>query len=450
MKLRLALVPATLVAAQAAGAQQGPAPRPLGATVAAASESLAVVAAVRALSDGRVLVNDPARRRLLLLDGNLKLVSVVADSLNTEATYGPRSAGMIPFRGDSTLFVDAQSMSMLVLDPQGKVARVMAVPRSQDAGALSSSAFGGVAFDPAGRLVYRAFPSFEMRRPGGAPGAGGPAAFSFPSPPDTAAIVRVDLATRKLDTLAWIKVPAPKIDIQRDADGRVTGINSILNPLPQVDDWTLLPDGTVAVVRGRDYHVDWIGADGAKSSSAKIPFAWERMSDEQKVAFLDSVKTAREKLGAAQTAAGAQAVDGMRVAMRGGAGGPPPGMEGGMRISIAMAGPGGEGGPPRREGPGGPGAVQTITSSQTQFVAPAELPDYKPPFLANATRADMDGNLWVRIQAGYVYDVINKKGELVERVRIPAGRQIVGFGPGTVYLTSREGAATKLEVAKIR
>ena len=452
MKLRIA-APAALLAASAAGAQQGPAVRALGPVVATAGDTINTVAAVRALSDGRVIVNDPFGRRLLLLDQNLKLQSVIADSLNPAATYGPRPSGMIPFRGDSTLFVDAQSMSMLVIDPQGKVARVMAIPRSQDAGALTSSAFGSVGFDPTGggRFVYRAFPEMRIQRGPGGPGGGGggPMAFNFPTPPDTAAIVRVDLATRKVDTLTWIKVPQPKIDMQRDAEGRITGINVVNNPLPQVDDWALLPDGTVAAVRGRDYHVDFIAPDGAASSAPKVPFAWERLTDEQKVAFIDSVKAARARMAnAPQTAAGAQAVDGMRMAVREGAA--RGAVEGGVRMSIVMAGPGGEGGPPRREGPGGPTAVQSITSSQTVFVQPSELPDYKPPFLANSTRADLDGNLWVRIQGGYVYDVINKKGELVDRVRVPANRQIVGFGPGTVYLTSREGTTTKLEVAKIR
>ena len=135
--------------------------------------------------------------------------------------------------------------------------------------------------------------------------------------------------------------------------------------------------------------------------------------------------------------------------VRGGAGGPPGGGEGPTRISIMMVGPGGEGGPPRREGPGGPAAVQNFSPAMN-LVSPADLPDYKPPFLANSTRADRDGNLWVRIQGGYVYDVIDRKGELVDRVRIPANRQIVGFGPGTVFLSSRENGVTKLEVAKIR
>lgn len=36
-----------------------------------------------------------------------------------------------------------------------------------------------------------------------------------------------------------------------------------------------------------------------------------------------------------------------------------------------------------------------------------------------------------------MYDVVNRKGVLVERVRLPAGRLIAGFGRGgVVYLVS--------------
>jgi hypothetical protein len=52
---------------------------------------------------------------------------------------------------------------------------------------------------------------------------------------------------------------------------------------------------------------------------------------------------------------------------------------------------------------------------------------------------------------GPVYDVINRKGELVQRVQIPVNRTIIGFGPGsTVYLTSRDGAVTKIEKAVLQ
>ena len=50
----------------------------------------------------------------------------------------------------------------------------------------------------------------------------------------------------------------------------------------------MTPDGTLAVVRGRDYHVDWLGADGRWTSSPKMPFDWQRVSDARKEALIDS------------------------------------------------------------------------------------------------------------------------------------------------------------------
>jgi hypothetical protein len=42
--------------------------------------------------------------------------------------------------------------------------------------------------------------------------------------------------------------------------------------------------------------------------------------------------------------------------------------------------------------------------------------------------------------------VVNRQGQLVERVQLPAGRSIAGFGPdGIVYLTAREGREVFLE-----
>jgi hypothetical protein len=47
--------------------------------------------------------------------------------------------------------------------------------------------------------------------------------------------------------------------------------------------------------------------------------------------------------------------------------------------------------------------------------------------------------------------VINRKGELVDRVQIPSGRQIVGFGPkGAVYLANRDGTSLTIERASVK
>lgn len=439
MTMRSHLVSIALLAASAmvAGAQQRPAIRPLGATVSKASETFTNVSAVRPLSNGGVLVNDVGGRRVLLFNPQLSAFTIVADSTSATANaYGGRVGGLIAYKGDSSLFVDPQSISMLVIDPGGKVARVMSLPRAQDA-AMLSGILGTPALDPLGRLVYRTSPGFQTRSAGPGPGSGsGPGAFPVPDIPDSAAIVRIDLATRKLDTLGFIKTPKIKMDVSRDDNGNVR-MSSQINPLPVVDDWAMTPDGAVAFVRGRDYHVDWVQPDGSKVTATKVPFEWQRMTDEDKVAFIDSVKAARARQGASAPTA----------AVPGGSPSPAPASGDGAQIMI-FGGPGGPGGGPPARG---------SMSMQQSFIAPSELPDYKPPFFAGSTRADREGNLWIRtiptsaVAGGPVYDVINRKGELVDRVQVPAGRTIIGFGPaGSVYLINREGATVSLERATVK
>jgi len=113
------------------------------------------------------------------------------------------------------------------------------------------------------------------------------------------------------------------------------------------------------------------------------------------------------------------------------------------------AGGGGGGAAPR------PGAA--MGGANMTFVPPSDLPDYKPAFFTGSVRADADGNFWSRtiptkaITGGPVYDVVNNRGELVDRVQVPAERSIVGFGSGgLVYLTVRENNTTFLERARVR
>ena len=50
-----------------------------------------------------------------------------------------------------------------------------------------------------------------------------------------------------------------------------------------------------------------------------------------------------------------------------------------------------------------------------------------------------------------MYDVVNRKGELVDRVQVPEKTSILGFGAGgAVYLLRQDGDATTLERASIR
>jgi hypothetical protein len=78
----------------------------------------------------------------------------------------------------------------------------------------------------------------------------------------------------------------------------------------------------------------------------------------------------------------------------------------------------------------------------------ADVLDYYPPIRAGAVQADFAGNVWIlpsttahRVPGGVVYDVVNRRGELFERVQLPVSRSIAGFGRnGAIYMVWRDNA----------
>lgn len=430
---------AALVAtATLAAAQPGPAVRQLGPVVATATETFGPNVTLRHTPHG-VLVNDVASRRLVLLDGMLATSAVVADSTPATANaYSSRVGALIAFKGDSSLFIDPQSQSMLVIDGGGKVAKVMALPRGRDGGMLGN-ALGAASYDGHGRLVFRGMPQMQFRQMAGG-GGGMPAP---PEVPDTMPIIRVNLETRASDTVGYLKMPRPRMEVNRDeATGNVS-MTMTMNPLPTVDEFSVLSDGSIAMVRGRDYHVDFVRPDGKVESAGKMPFDWQRLTDEDKVAFIDSLKAARERF----LAANPQAAPSGPVVNSSTTTGP-----GGAPQRTVMIGGGG-----MAPAGGGNPMAGMMNNRNVNFVQANELPDYKPPFFNGAARADMDGNLWIQTiptkatPGGPIYDVINGKGALIDRVQVPKDRTIAGFGTGgVVYLTSRDGLKTKLERANLK
>ncbi len=406
-------------------AQQAPPIRLISAPTASSRQTLGTVTAVRELPGGNVLVNDVSKRQLHMYDPTLGTSTIVADSTpGTASSYGPSAGALVAYHADSTLFIDPRDLTMFVINPAGAIARVAAVPRSQDATALGSNTLGAPALDGKGRLVYRVTAALKM------PTMGPKGPLAAPEIPDSATIVRVNLATRKLDTAGFLKTTKTKMLMTQTERGMT--ISTEINPMQTIDDWALLADGSIAVVRGKDYHIDLLSPDGVWSSSPKMPFDWQRLSDDDKAAVIDSAKTAIEQLRASAGTPGAP-------------GASPDGGPQRMTMSISS-------------GDGGGGPTRSITTSAgglppVNMVSPSELPDYRPAFTQGAVKADLDGNLWIRTTsvrvgaiAGPIYDVVNDKGQLVDRVQVPSGRTIVGFGKGgVVYMMARDDKGAWLE-----
>jgi hypothetical protein len=465
----------------------GPPVRRIESAVAVSTEAIGAITGIRALADGRVILNDGSRRRLLMLDSSLKVRAVLLDSLTeVRNAYGAGAGALLPYRGDSSMFIDPQTLAMLVLDGSGKVVRVRSVPRAENANRMSQGGGGGggnaglPAFDAKGRLVYRI--NAQANFPNPRPPRGVP---YFRVPSDSAFIVGIDLDSRKIDTLGTVRVQPQFVAVRRNSNGTFNTTN-ISNPLPLVDDWAVLSDGTLAFVRGRDYRVEWLQPDGSLRSSEKLPFPWVQITLENKERMVDSMRTLQAR--------NAQLVYTMELVfwtyMTGRpypegftppagvalpAGLPrdlvlPKGLEFPKNYifgcSIALTG---RAVPPRAI-PADSSCVQNPFESQMikgyqpppptyrvpNVIPPSELPDYKPPFNASSTRADADGNLWVRTNpmqpkfgGGTVFDVISRAGVLVDRIELPPGYSIAGFGLGkVVYLSMRD--AKGLHLAKVR
>lgn len=387
------------------------------------SDVFGSIASLRATSYGQVFINDIVRRQVVLLDSSLHLLRVVTDGDVSRAHYGTGATGLFAFSGDSTLFLSGSSLSIVVMDANGNVGRIMAPPRPSDFGQLIGGAAGNPAFDVRQRLIYRG------------PGPGMPERIRLGTlgaapPPDSAVLVRFDFRTRVLDTLTWVRTYTPRIVPHSVKNGKqtMTWLSPVLNPMPIVDDWAVLSNGNVAVVRGLDYHVDVFDAEKVSAPGPKTPFPWRHLAAEDKEALLDSSRALRGRLAA----------EGIGLS-RGAA--PTPGLEPVGTTSTTVTAT--------------VGTVRASTATPEEpapeYVAAEELPDYQPAFAVGSLRADQDGRLWIRtippkpLGGGAIYDVLDARGVLLDRIQVPRNSAIAGFGPGgAVYLVQRDGAALRI------
>jgi len=411
-----------ILALPAARAQQLPAIRPIGPIERVSTETLRAVTTAVALSDGRVYVNDAAKRRVLLFDSTLSHPQVVADSTIITAKAGIQSGTLITFRGDSALFVDPPSRSMLVLGPDGKIDRVIAIPKTDAGPTVQFNLSEGVpGFDARGRLISL-MSAVGPRAPQASPGT------TVLQAPDSALLVAFDLLSRSIDTIGSVRTSFPRMTIVRDASGNMTSITGTPVLLPVIDSWAIEHNGTVVAVRGSDFHVDRLGTDGQWHAGPKLPFSWEHLSDDAKTALIDSA---------------AAAMKARRDSMAAGL------------IHEPTPPPPSGGGALRGRSGGGGGSAPPSPALIDGRPAPADLPDHKPAFLPAAVRADADGNLWIKTTAldrgQPVYDIVSAAGVLIDRVELPPRRAIAGFGPGVVYLSVVDAAkVVHLERAAIR
>ncbi|MEO7999530.1 MAG: hypothetical protein ABI852_18910 [Gemmatimonadaceae bacterium] len=365
---------------------------------------------IRELHGGRVLVDDGGSRQLRLFDSTLTFGMIVLDSVSEGSNmYGRRRAPIIPYLADSTLFPDYAAFAMLVIDGKGQVIRSMALPTQSDIGIIRQ----GAGLDKQGRLV------FVGQSPTITPSVAG----SPQSKSDSMPLLRADFDLRRTDTIGQVLRPM-RVTRASSPDGSATLGMWTVDGLRTLDDWAILSDGTIALVRGHDYHVDWIRANDLRDASEKLPFDWKRLTDDDKQRMIDSARQVlSESMADGSIVNRVELMTVTRVP--------------GTRPALQPA-------TPRPAPARGSTAFPGFTLLPSDAVQLGSVHDYYPPLRSGAAMADADGNLWIlpstskqSQQGELVYDVLNTKGELFRRVRVPLGRLIVGFGiGGVVYMSS--------------
>ena len=341
------------------------------------AEPFTNVGGVRELKDGRLVV----------IDARDKIVQLVDFKKGTGTKVGREGSGpgeyalpmrLVPLPGDSSGVYDMLNSRLLVVLPNGKPGNFIVTESAGSPGGPGGGTMriGGSAprfADARGRLYWT-----------GQPFSGGPRDDGPPKSADSVPVIRYDRATKKLDSLGFVRLAKSNVQTS-GSQGNMQVRIGVANPFSPRDEWTVTPDGRVAILRSPEYRVDWYGPNG-KSSAAPIPYDKIRVNEKHKARWRESRK--------AQVS--------LMVSM-----------DNGQR-SVRS-------GPPPADAPD-----------------PGNWPDVLPPFLENSVLPAPNGMIWVARTRDANdetpnYDVIDATGKVAMRVELPVKTRLVGVGNGVIY-----------------
>jgi len=316
--------------------------------------------------------------RVILLDARDKALHLIDLKTKTDTRLGRDGDGPGEFRLIQRFFrIGGDSVGMSDMARGGKL--MVLTPAGELGGfvsmldsSLSTRSFVPMASDNAGRLY-----SVHTTNP-----------FT-----DSTAIVRWDRARGRRDTVAKLMMtPVSPLykgppEVRQVGDGYVYRPGPIL-PFSTTNQWAISGDGRVAIVDAREYRVTLTNVNGARVRGQPIPFTPVVVGEAEKAAFIKDLDQPRP---------------GVRFAGRGQP------AEYGFRSSRT---------PPEQ--------------------LPTEWPPTLPAFGRDALTFASDGMLWVKrataAGAPALYDVVDRGGNRAYQLELPAGRKLIGFGAGTVYL----------------
>ncbi|MGQ0703660.1 MAG: hypothetical protein ACT4PM_11065 [Gemmatimonadales bacterium] len=337
--------------------------RPLPKPNAELAESFSAVSSIRELPDGRVLVVDGRDRAVFLANFASNAVTKVGREGAGPLEY--RAPGLLIPRGDSTWLLDLMLRRFLILDRAGVPVRTQTLSVDPTA-AFRVTGLRGV--DSQGRRVS------EVQRMEMGPGTIQVGGMAF--------VVRWSDSAR-VDTVARLVAPAiePRISGTPSAGMRI-GVPIV--PPTDRDLWDLLPDGTVAIARAADYHIEYVRPNGSRVSGPLVPHTRIALTEADRDRIRRETRARMEESLKAATAAA-----------------------GGQGVSLAI-----------------------------DLAEPKAWPRHFPPF--ERVRGSGDGRLWIAppsrgSEDAVRWDVIAAGGTLALRVRFPPRTTLVGFGKSALY-----------------
>ncbi len=347
----------------------------LGEAEATFPEAFSFVATARELPDGTLLVADPLARELVVVDMDAGTKRVIGREGQGPEEYRQPDA-VWPLPGDSTLLVDLGNGRLTVLGPDLAFRSTSPIAMGEPGPGREFILAMPQGVDGRGRVYAQAMGRMGM-------GA---------ALPDSAAILRLDRGSESADTLGMFKLPERTRQTAGGANNQRVSIQDI--PLSPQDAWGVAADGSVALARSGDYHLEWVRPDGSVQRGAPVEYDPVRIR-----------KAEKEEWAADQGRAGGGVSIGVQM------------MNGAMSMSLSRGG----------------GSGATGESDLDQY----EWPDDKPPFYGSRIPVDGARHAWVRrhVRAGApsLYDVFGPDAEHVGTVQLADGRRVIGFGSEALY-----------------
>ena len=346
------------------------------------SEPFTQIAGIRELRDGRVVTIDPRDKTIQVVD----LRAGTATKLGREGS-GPGEYGLplslLALPNDTSAVLDMLNQRLLLINPNATVGGFvdLNVPPPSGGGRGDGVRMVGGNLpriaDAKGRM-YMEGPPFRMTENG-------------PQSADSVPMIRWDRGSGKRDTVAWRKVPQGAAQISGGRSGGGQNVSFRVGggpPFAGADAMLVAPDGRVAVVRHEPFSVDFISETGQRTRGRPISYEKVKVSEGHKAEWRERQR-------------GATAM--MMTNDNG-------------RRSATMA--------PQNN-------VQDPETWGGEFM---------PPFLTGTNNVvfSNDGYLWIARTgpAGMAptYDVVDRGGNVVQRIVLPKRHRLLGFGNSAIYL----------------